>query len=110
MRRWRYRTDVYVDGVRRFFDKPHWKHQQFKSGSTENPKTRLSRYRIHFRRRSSQSLTKHEPIGNCYYDEVGTRDPRARELRYARCDGVTTAELQYYLQGTVVPRVLMTSS
>lgn len=29
MRRWRYKMDVYVDGMRRFTDKAHWKFQQF---------------------------------------------------------------------------------
>ena len=29
MRRWRYKMDVYVDGMRRFSDKAHWKFQQF---------------------------------------------------------------------------------
>ncbi|VDO81899.1 unnamed protein product [Heligmosomoides polygyrus] len=33
MRRWRYRTDIYVDGARRYFDKPHWKYQQFRGKS-----------------------------------------------------------------------------
>uniref|UniRef100_A0A1I7Z463 AMOP domain-containing protein n=1 Tax=Steinernema glaseri TaxID=37863 RepID=A0A1I7Z463_9BILA len=37
LRRWRYRTDVYVDGMRRFFDTPQWKFQQFNGVSIRSP-------------------------------------------------------------------------
>jgi len=29
-RDWRYKTDVFVNGIRRFFDKPRWNYQQFR--------------------------------------------------------------------------------
>ncbi|PIO54772.1 hypothetical protein TELCIR_23856, partial [Teladorsagia circumcincta] len=46
MRRWRYRTDVYVDGVRRFFDKPHWKYQQFRNVDLRNPLQNMNQSEI----------------------------------------------------------------
>uniref|UniRef100_A0A8R1IM95 Uncharacterized protein n=1 Tax=Caenorhabditis japonica TaxID=281687 RepID=A0A8R1IM95_CAEJA len=46
MRRWRYRTDVYVDGSRRFFDKAHWKHQQFKHLDIRNPLQNMNQSEI----------------------------------------------------------------
>ncbi|KAL6728780.1 hypothetical protein Aduo_010517 [Ancylostoma duodenale] len=63
MRRWRYRTDVYVDGVRRFFDKPHWKHQQFKNVDIRNPLQNMNQSEIIIMMKSGLGIRVHESYG-----------------------------------------------
>ncbi|CAL2036914.1 unnamed protein product [Caenorhabditis brenneri] len=63
MRRWRYRTDVYVDGSRRFFDKPHWKHQQFKHLDIRNPLQNMNQSELVIMLRSGVGIRIFEGFG-----------------------------------------------
>ncbi|WKY00594.1 hypothetical protein Q1695_014987 [Nippostrongylus brasiliensis] len=63
MRRWRYRTDVYVDGVRRFFDRPHWKHQQFRGVDLRNPLQNMNQSQVVIMLKSGIGITVHESYG-----------------------------------------------
>ncbi|KAK5978866.1 AMOP domain protein [Trichostrongylus colubriformis] len=63
MRRWRYRTDVYVDGVRRFFDKPHWKYQQFRNVDLRNPLQNMNQSEIIIMLKSGVGIQVHESYG-----------------------------------------------
>ncbi|XGW17593.1 hypothetical protein V3C99_002299 [Haemonchus contortus] len=63
MRRWRYRTDVYVDGVRRFFDKPHWKYQQFRNVDLRNPLQNMNQSEIIIMLKSGIGIQVHESYG-----------------------------------------------
>ena len=46
MRRWRYKTDIYVNNVQIFFDLPHWKIQQFNGLSIRNPQRNMNQSEI----------------------------------------------------------------
>ncbi|KAK6044467.1 hypothetical protein COOONC_18028 [Cooperia oncophora] len=63
MRRWRYRTDVYVDGVQRFFDKPHWKYQQFRNVDLRNPLQNMNQSEIIIMLKSGIGIRVHESYG-----------------------------------------------
>uniref|UniRef100_A0A914XKJ5 AMOP domain protein n=1 Tax=Plectus sambesii TaxID=2011161 RepID=A0A914XKJ5_9BILA len=46
MRRWRYKMDVLVDGLERYFDTPHWKYQQFNGLNIRNPRQNMNQSEI----------------------------------------------------------------
>ncbi|CAI4226085.1 unnamed protein product [Auanema sp. JU1783] len=63
MRRWRYRTDVYVDGARRFFDVPHWKHQVFRNVDLRNPLQNMNQSEIIVMLKSGLGVRVQESFG-----------------------------------------------
>ncbi|CAD6187941.1 unnamed protein product [Caenorhabditis auriculariae] len=63
MRRWRYRTDVYVDGSPRFFDRPHWKHQTFKHLDIRNPLQNMNQSEVIIMLKSGLGIRVFESYG-----------------------------------------------
>lgn len=61
--RWRYRTDVYVNGIRRFFDKPRWKIQQFNGLSIRNPKRNMNHSELYVMLNSGAGIRVQESFG-----------------------------------------------